>query len=108
VFPVIVLVNSLICLAAGTRASLMSRAFQQAADVVGGLAYSAIVGGVLMLMWSVGAVISAIVGGTGGVAGPHGSTLLLNLSWPAAVISLVAIGFGIRANRRMKKLASPV
>jgi hypothetical protein len=108
VFAIIVLVNSLICLAAGTRASWMSRDFQQAADVVGGLAYSAIVGGVLMIMWSVGAAISAVVGGTGGVAGPHGSALLLNLSWPATVISLVAIGFGIGANRRMKKLASSV
>lgn len=104
VFPIIVLVNSLICLIAGTWAYRLSRGDQQFADSADGLAYTAVVGGGIMVMFSVAAAISAIVGGTGGVAGPHGGAVLLNLSWPATVISLAALALGIRAHRRIKNL----
>jgi hypothetical protein len=104
VFPIAALVDSLICLTVGTWANVLGRGSRQLGDAASGLAYSAVVGGGLMLLFSVAAAISAVVGGTGGVAGSHGSTLLLNLSWPAAVISLVAIGIGIRAYRRSKKV----
>jgi hypothetical protein len=103
-FPIVVLVNSLICLIAGTRANVLSRGTRELGGAVGGLAYSAVVGGGIMFLFSGFAAIAGAVGAKGSIAGQHGSLLLLNLSWPAAVISLVAIGIGITAFRRIKKV----
>lgn len=103
-FPMVVLVSSLACLVAGTRANWISQGFQQFDGVASGLARSAVTGGGIMLMWSSISAIAGIAGGKGSIAGQHGSALLLNLSWPAAVISLVAIGFGTRTYWRIRKL----
>ena len=103
VFPVVVLGNALIALVAGVRANWISRGFQQFGGAAAGLAYTSATGGVIMLIFSGFSVVAGAVGGKNSIAGPHGSTLLMALSWPAVVISLVAIGIGIAAFRRIKQ-----
>jgi hypothetical protein len=105
-FPLVVLVNSLACLAVGLTANRVGGAADGAAgqpgDAVGRLAYTAVVGGGLMLLFSgISAIFAAVGGGSGGIVGSHGSALLLNLSWPAAVIALAALATGVRAYRRV-------
>jgi hypothetical protein len=101
-FPLVILANSLACLAAGLTANRVGRDAGRPADAVGGLAYTAVVGGGLMLLFAgISAIFAAVGGGKGGIVSSHGSALLLDLSWPAAVIALAAMVTGIRAYRRV-------
>lgn len=104
VFPIILLINSLVCLIAGTRANWISRGFQQFGGAAAGLAHSALFGGVITLIFS--ALGASFGPGHSGNEKPWGNPVLLfNLSWPTMVISLAAIVFGIRAYRRIRKLS---
>jgi hypothetical protein len=102
-FPLVVLAASLLSLISALRGGQLAKRLGPSARYVGGFLYVSIVGGGLMLIWS---VISAAVGATGssgGIAGKGGSTLLLNLSWPAAVICLVSIVHAIRVYRNIPR-----
>lgn len=102
-FPVVLLVDSLLCLIAGTRADWISRGFKQFGGAAGGLAYSAVVGGGIAFLFS--AFGASFGPGHSGHASSWGNqALLFNLSWPTMVISLIAIVFGIRTYRRIRNL----
>lgn len=105
-FPIVVLLDSIVSLITTIQADRISRAFRQFGTVARGLAYFGAIGALIMILDSGVAALAGAVGGTGShVVGPHGSALLLNLSWPAGVISLAAIGFALRAQLRIRKLA---
>jgi len=58
------------------------------------------------MLFSLIGVVAGASGGKGSLAA-NGSALLLllNLSWPTSVISLVAIVIGVRVFRKIKPLA---
>jgi hypothetical protein len=102
-FPLVVLAASLLCLISALRGGQLAQRLGASAKYVGGFLYVSIVGGVLMLIWSVISTAVGATGSSGGFAGKDGSTLLLNLSWPAAVICLVSIVHAVRVYRNIPR-----
>lgn len=103
--PIVVLAGSLLPLIAGVRAGRLARRLGEDGKYVGGFLYTAVVGGGVMFLFSGLLTLATASGGTRGGAVPPGSSvhLALNLSWPAAVISLASIAIGIRGYRRISK-----
>lgn len=102
-FPLVAMAASLLCLVAALRGGQLARRLGASAKYVGGFLYVAIIGGGLMLIWSVISTAVGATGSSGGLAGKGGSTLLLNLSWPAAVICLISIVHAIRVYRHIPR-----
>jgi hypothetical protein len=101
-FPVVVLAASLVCLAAAVRASRYARLLADPRASVGGLLYTAVIGSVIVALFSGIATIMAALH-VAGRAAPGGSReVLLTLSWPAVVISVLAMALAIRVTRQTR------
>jgi hypothetical protein len=97
VFPLVVLAASLVCCTAAVRAGRYTRLLPDPREYVGGFLFTAFVGSVLDLLFSGIATIMAALPVSGG-----SRAVLLNLSWPAVVISVLAMALAIRVTRRTR------
>jgi hypothetical protein len=92
--PLIELAGSLVALTAGIRAGQLARQAAGNGQYVGGFVYTAFIGGVIMF----------IAGGLGALGGAVGHLpTQLNLSWPAAVISVISAVYSIRIYRSIPR-----
>jgi hypothetical protein len=101
-FPIVVLVASLVCCAAAIRAGRYTRLLAEPRECVGGFLFTAFVGSVLDLLFSGIATIVAALHSSGGVATGSSRDVLLALSWPAVVISALAMALAIRVTRQTR------
>jgi len=101
-FPLVLLAASLICLTVALRAGrLASQLGPSERNVLRGFAYTATMATVPILIFAaIGASFGP--GKSGSEASWGNPALLFNLSWPAVVICLVSIVYGIRLNRRLR------
>jgi len=101
-FPIVVLAASLVCLTAAVRAGRYSRLLADPREKVGGLLYTAFVGSVVDLLISgISAIMGALHASSG--AAPGGSShVLLTLSCPAIVISVLAMALAVRVTRQTR------
>jgi purine-cytosine permease-like protein len=99
-FPIVVLAASLLCLAAAVRAGRYTRLLPDAKDYVGGLLYTAFAGSVVDLLFSgVLGLMAALH--MSSRAAPGGSRdVLIALSCPAFLISVVAFALARRVTRQ--------
>ena len=101
-FPIVLLVASAVCLAAAVRAGRYSRLLPDPAQYIGGLLYTVFVGSGVNLLFSGLSTIKGALHVSGGVASGGSLNVLLALSWPAVVISALAIALAIRVARRTR------
>jgi hypothetical protein len=101
-FPTVVLVASVVCLAAAVRADRYSRLLPEPREYVGGLLFTAFIGSVIDLLFSGLATIKGALHVSGGAASGGSLNVLLTLSWPAVVISALAMALAIRVTRRTR------
>lgn len=104
-FPVVLLIAAVICLTAAIRAAQLEPRLRGTGDaygLIGGLLYTAVIGPILILVFSlIGTIGGAIPASSHG--GPkHINATLLNLSWPAVVISVISLILALRMRRRMQ------
>jgi hypothetical protein len=102
VFPLVVLAASLVCCTAAVRAGRYTRLLPDPREYVGGFLFTAFVGSVLDLLFSGIATIMAALPVSGGAVSGGSRAVLLNLSWPAVVISVLAMALAIRVTRRTR------
>jgi len=101
-FPIVVLVASAVCLAAAVRADRYSRLLPEPRAYVGGFLFTAFIGSVVVLLFAGLATIKGALRVSGGAASGGSLNLLLSLSWPAVVISALAMALAIRVTRRTR------
>lgn len=101
-FPIVLLVASAVCLAAAVRAGRYSLLLPDPAQYIGGLLYTVFVGSGVNLLFSGLSTIKGALHVSGGVASGGSLNVLLALSWPAVVISALAIALAIRVARRTR------
>jgi hypothetical protein len=101
-FPIVVLVASLLCCAAAVRAARYTRLLADPREYVGGFLFTAFIGSVVDLLFSGIATIMAALHVSGGAASGGARDVLLNLSWPAVVISALAMALAIGVTRRTR------
>jgi hypothetical protein len=101
VFPLLVLAGALVSAAAGVRGRQFAFALNGDARWAGGFIYTAFLGGLVGLMFSLGGTVSTALGDSGGIAPGGDRMVLLNISWPTVVISLAAMAIGAIAWRRI-------
>jgi hypothetical protein len=90
--PLIVLAASLVSMAAAIRGGRLARHLDVDRKYVGGFLYTAIMGGIIMFIFS----------GAGTLGGAVGHLALqLNLSWPAVVICVFSAVYGIHVYRNI-------
>jgi hypothetical protein len=91
-----------VCLAAAVRADQYSRLLPEPRQYVGGFLFTAFIGSVVVLLFSGLATIKGALHVSGGAASGGSLNLLLTLSWPAVVISALAMALAIRVTRRTR------
>lgn len=102
VFPIVVLVASLVCLAAAVRAGRYTRLLSNPREYVGGFLFTAFIGSVVDLLFSGIATIMAALHVSDGAASGGSRDVLLTLSWPAVVISVLAMALAVRVTRQTR------
>ena len=101
-FPIVILAASLVCLTAAVRAGRYGRLLPAPRKYVGGFLYTAFAGSMVDLIFSGLATIKGALHVSGGVASGGSLNVLLALSWPAVVISVLAIALAVRVTRRTR------
>lgn len=101
-FPIVLLVASVVCLAAAVRAGRYRRLLPDPAEYIGGLLYTVFVGSGVDLLFSGLSTIKGALHVSGGVASGGSLNVLLALSWPAVVISALAIALATRVARQTR------
>lgn len=101
VFPLLVLAGALVSGAAGVRGRRFAYELDGDARWAGGFIYTAFLGGLVGLMFSLGGLVATAAGDSAGIAPGGDRLVLLNISWPTVVISLAAMAIGAVAWRRI-------
>jgi hypothetical protein len=105
-FPVVLLIAAVICVTAAIRAAQLEPRLRGAGDayeLIGGLLYTAVIGPILILVFSLIGTIGGAIPAAGSHGGPkHINAALLNLSWPTVVISVISLVLALRIRRRMQ------
>lgn len=102
-FPLIVVVASILCCTAAVRAHHYARLVANPGQCVGGLLYTAFIGSVVNLLFSGIATLMAALHVAAQATRGSSSTVLLNVSWPAVAISMLAIALAIRVTRELRR-----
>jgi hypothetical protein len=105
-FPLVLMIAAVICVTAAIRAGQLEPRLRGAGGAVaylGGLLYTAVIGPVVILVFS----LIGTIGGAIPTAAPHGGpkhidAALLNLSWPTVVICIISLVLALRIRRRIR------
>jgi hypothetical protein len=102
--PLLVLAASSICFTAAVRARHYARI---TADLrcVGGLLYTAFIGSGLNILFAGITAVGAALHASGGAIGTSSPDLVLNLSWPAIAVSVLAIALAYSVTRGARRTA---
>lgn len=100
--PLVVLAASVLCFTSAARADHYARAAADPGHCVGGFLFTALIGSGVNVLFSGIAGLAAAFHAAAQAAPGNSSSVLLDLSWPAVVISLLAVALAIRVMRRIR------